>query len=248
MQLQVTWAAESETYTAKVAGFSNHQAMYPFKIVYDEFGDESWGAFSRDKFTTVDGCHAFEFVGQAPSPVASLQGSPGQPSGSSPQPAPDAAAPSQTVEGYQGHPSASAKAVDCAASPEIPAKSPQGPRPGSSGPQAARAATDAPKKRKRDEEGDEPGSASGSQERPEVPAGSLKDLLGAWPACTSTSNSAQHVSCSAWGIQMYSSVSGGAGWQPQRPTRKVVNACRGPVLLSAAKQCLSDSQDMRLAA
>ena len=171
--MQVTWAAESETYTAVVAAFSNHQAMYPFKIVYDEFGDESWGAFSRDNFTTVDGCHAFEFVGQPPSPVASLQAGQGQPAGSSPQPAPEAAAPSQTVEGYQGP----------AASGPAPARSPQGPRLGSRGPQAPQTSSEGPKKRKRDE-GDEPGSASGSQERPEVQAGSLKERLGEWQACT----------------------------------------------------------------
>ena len=213
--MQVTWATESETYTATVAGFSNHQAMYPFKIIYDEFGDESWGAFSRDKFTTVDGCHAFEFVGQPPSPVASLQASPGQPAGSlAPQPAPGAAAPSQTVEGYQGPPSAPAKAMDCAASTQTPARSPQGPRPGSRGPQAHLTSTEAPKKRKRDEEGDEPGSASGSQERPEVQAGSFKDLLGTLPACTYLDCSS---ACCMLCMGFIEYMTGGAGWQPQRP-------------------------------
>lgn len=185
--MQVTWPAESETYTATVAAFSSHQ-VYPFKIIYDEFGDESWGAFSRDKFTTVDGCHAFEFVGQPPSPIASLLASPGQPAGSSPQPAPgahvaEAVAPSQTVEGYQGPRSAPGKAVDCTTSTQTAGRFPQGPRPGSGGPQAPQTSTEAPKKRKRDD-GDVLGSASSSQERPEAQAGSLKELLGKWPACT----------------------------------------------------------------
>ena len=189
--MQVTWAAESETYIATVAAFSSNQALYPFKIVYDEFGDESWGAFSRDKFITVDGCHAFEFVGQPPSPVVPLQACPGQPAGSSPQPAPGAAAPSQRVEGYQGPPSAPANAMDCATSAQTPARSPQGPQPGSRGPQAAQTSTEAPKKRKRDEEGDELGSASDSQERPEVQAASRKDLLGTLPACTYLNGSSE---------------------------------------------------------